>query len=274
MMCPPSARVDLKKVVSASRRTELLAHYPDRLVQRLREIGPGEIHTVVIWTKDPSHLLTRREVRAVLAEVGQVFVHWTITGLGGTFLEPNVPPPERQLALLDDVVDYLGDPRRCHWRWDPLISAVRAGERAGNVDLDLFRSLAGPIARAGVPAVHTSFATMYRKVIRRLAAAGVEVDEQGAELRGSFLANLSAAATEVGLELLPCCESGRAMTRCIDGELLADLHPAGERCRTDRARGQRRRCGCTASLDIGHYLPCPNRCLYCYAHPACGAAGG
>ena len=265
---------NLATVISASRRTELLAHYPDYFAQRLREIGPEAIHTVVIWTKDPTNLLHHQPLREALSRVGQVFIHWTITGLGGTFLEPNVPPAAEQLRLLDDITGYVGDPGRVHWRYDPLISALPVGRglcappQASNLDLALFRSLARPIARAGVPVVHTSFATMYPKVIRRLAAAGVEAEECDAEFRRDFLQQLAAAAGEFGLRLQTCCEPGFPRQRCIDGELLRELHPSQAPCRTDRARGQRTLCGCTHSLDIGRYLPCPNRCLYCYAHPA------
>ena len=265
---PRSSAGKLKQVISASRRTELLAHYPDDLAARLRKIGPRNVHTVVVWTKDPRNLLEHEALRAVLSEVGQVFLHWTITGLGGTFLEPHVPRPKAQLALLKDVVASLGDPRRAHWRFDPLVSARRNGERVSNVDVGLFRSLAEPIARAGVPVVHASFVTMYPKVIRRLAGEGVEFDEYEAGERRDHLAQLADAAEDLGMQLVTCCEPGVPMRRCIDGQLLRELHPTHEPCRTDRARGQRELCGCTASLDVGRYLPCPNRCLYCYAHPA------
>jgi len=254
-------------VLSASRRTELLGHFPELLAQRLEEAGPERVHSVVIWTKEVGHLLTHARVRAALSGVGQVFVQWTVTGLGGTFLEPNVPPPTQQTALAEEVVAYLGDPRRVHWRYDPLLSVRRAGERLTNLDLARFRSLAECFARAGVPAVHTSFVTPYPKVVRRFAAAGIELETQPAEEKQAFLQELGAVAAQQGMKLLTCCEPGFPRQRCIDGELLASLHPAGEPCRTDRAKGQRADCGCTASLDIGRYLPCPNRCLYCYAHP-------
>jgi len=105
-------------------------------------------------------------------------------------------------------------------------------------------------------------------VTRRLAAAGTELVAQTADERTRFLQQLSALAAELGMELITCCQPGLPPRRCIDGELLTALHPTGAPCRTDRARGQRDLCGCTASLDLGRYLPCPNRCLYCYAHPA------
>jgi len=257
----------LKRVISASRRTDLVAHYPEQLAARLRQLGPDSVHTVVIWTKDATNLLRHQGLREALAGAGQVFVHWTITGLGGSFLEPSVPPPAAQLALLGDLVAYLGDPRRLHWRYDPLISARRGEERAGNLDPRLFQSLAEPLAAAGVPVVHTSFVTLYPKVVRRLAAAGVELEATPEGERAAIIEGLSAAAQGLGMILTTCCEAAQGRQRCIDGDLLTALHPAQEPCRTDRARGQRDLCGCTASLDVGSYLPCPNRCLYCYAHP-------
>ncbi|HUU54752.1 MAG TPA: DUF1848 family protein [Armatimonadota bacterium] len=268
MVSPRTSTRKLKQVISASRRTELLAHYPDYLAERLRKIGPRNVHTVVVWTKDPTNLVGHEGLRAILSEVGQVLLHWTITGLGGTFLEPNVPPAQQQLALLGDVVSSVGNPGRVHWRYDPLISATSDGDQVSNVDMGLFRSLAKPIARAGVGVVHTSFVTMYRKVAGRLAKEGVGFEEYGPERRRGALAALAEAAGEVGMRLVTCCEPGLPMQRCIDGDVLTQLHPTHEPCRTDRARGQRELCGCTVSLDVGRYLPCPNGCLYCYARPA------
>lgn len=263
-----SDRPNMRKIVSASRRTELVAHYPDYLVHRLAQVGPERVHTLVVWTKDPTNLLAHRGLHDMLGRVAQVFVHWTVTGLGSTFVEPNVPAPRAQLALLDDIAVLVGDPRRIHWRYDPLVSARCGNERVSNVDLALFRSLADAFARAGVPAVHTSFATMYRKVMRRLVDAGIELEDYDAAARRQFISALAEEAARFGIQLLTCCEPGYPLQRCIDGESLTALHPTNEPCRTERARDQRKLCGCTVSLDIGRYLPCPNRCLYCYAHPA------
>jgi len=257
-----------KQVISASRRTELVGHYPDYLAERLAEIGPDRIHTVVLWTKDPTNLLRHPALRQALSGAGQVFIHWTVTGLGGTFLEPQVPPAQDQLRLIDEIVAYVGAPARVHWRYDPLISAQQGGEQVGNVEVESFLPLAESFARAGVAVVHTSFATMYRKVVRRLAATGVAMSQFAPEQRRRILGQLSDAAAGLGLRIETCCEPGFPMGRCVDGELLRELHPDREPCRVERARDQRALCGCTVSLDIGRYLPCPNRCLYCYAHPA------
>lgn len=258
----------LRTVISASRRTDLVAHYPEDLAARLRKFGPERVHTLVVWTKDPANLFHHAALRRLLMEVGQVFVHWTVTGLGGTFLEPQVPPWKRSVELLPTLIERVGDPRRVHWRYDPLVTATRGGERVSNVDLALFERLAESFAASGVSAVHTSFVTLYRKVTQRLAAQGVTFETSDPAARHEFLAQMKERAQRRRLRLLTCCEPDFPQERCIDGALLTKLHPGQEPARTERARGQRALCGCTASLDLGRYLPCPGQCLYCYAHPA------
>jgi DNA repair photolyase len=258
----------LKKLISASRRTELVAHYPDYLAERLERLDPEQVHTVVLWTKDPTNILAHARLREALRRVGQVFLQWTITGLGGTCLEPNVPPASAQLGLLDDIAWSVGSAKRIHWRFDPLVAAIRQSQRVTNLDHDLFRSMAEPMAKAGVPAVHTSFVCLYRKVARRLQETGLEFEDHPPAERQEFLSELEKLAGELEMRLMTCCEPGRPRQKCIDGELLMELHPSGEPCLTDRAKGQRELCGCTVSLDVGRYLPCPNQCVYCYAHPA------
>jgi len=258
----------VKRVISASRRTDLVAHYPDLLAGRIAEAGPGAVHTLVVWTKDPANLLRHAPLRRMLADLDQIYLHWTITGLGGTFLEPRIRPPADQIALLPEIIGLLGSPRRIAWRYDPLITASRAGETLSNVDVGRFGALAEAFGRQGVARVHTSFVSLYAKVRRRAGRAGVEIVEHPAGERAEHLRLLRGEASRQGLEVITCCEEGQPRGACIDGALLASLHPAGEPCSTRRARGQRPLCGCTESLDIGAYLRCPSGCLYCYGSPA------
>jgi hypothetical protein len=257
----------LRMVVSASRRTDLVAHYPDYMAERLHQIGPSRIHSVVVWTKDPVNLLQHQDLRQALDQVGQVFIHWTVTGLGGSFLEPLIPTWQQQVALLPAIVAFAGDPRRIHWRYDPLVTAQRGHARVENTDPALFSLLAHSFAAVGVDTVHVSFATIYAKVARRLAETGVSFQDYSTAARRKLLSTFAELAASRGMLFHTCCEPGFPRQRCIDGELLTMLHPTREPCRAERAAGQRELCGCTVSLDLGRYLPCPGQCLYCYAHP-------
>ena len=272
-----------RTALSASRRTEMVAHYPDRLAEAIEAFGRQRVHSLVVWTKDPRNLLEHGRLCQVASSLPQTFVHWTVTGLGGSALEPNVPPAEALLPLLPKLIEWLGSPERLHWRFDPLVEVNGSEGSLGNVDLELFRRLAQEFAREGIGVVRTSFVTLYPKVVRRLAAAGLAPRDFTLEERVRLLAGMGEIAASLGMQLLTCCEPlgvcppgkpGFPRQACIDGRLLARLHPQREPCSQRRARGQRPLCGCTESFDVGHYLRCPNGCLYCYAQPASGKDQG
>ncbi|MBC7106676.1 MAG: DUF1848 family protein, partial [Firmicutes bacterium] len=129
-------------------------------------------------------------------------------------------------------------------------------------------------AALGLTHFSTSFMAHYPRVVRRLRRAGFEPLEFGPEEREGVADRLRVAAGPAGRVDL-CCVPGFPVSRCIDGDLLAQLHPRGERCRSDKAAGQREHCGCTHSLDLGWYgLSCPSGCLYCYANPRAGGNPG
>lgn len=251
-----------KVVVSISRRTEPYFH-AGRLGELLAARYPPEkVHTVVIWTKYPDTVLVK--LRPVLKNYSQVYVHLTITGLGGTPIEPLVPPPEEVLAQIPALIDFLGDPRRLHVRPDPLVVLKRGREVLANTE-----AAAHIIARAaslGVKHFSTSFIELYPKVRRRLAKAGWGAVDLSPTEREWIFRELSLVAREHGAVLYACCVPEMPSSRCIDGELLTALHPLGEACRLDKAKGQRRLCGCTHAVDLGWYsMTCPAGCLYCYA---------
>jgi hypothetical protein len=61
---------------------------------------------------------------------------------------------------------------------------------------------------------------------------------------------------------------GLRPSACVDGTLLASLHPDHEPVSQLKDRSQRLACLCTESKDIGSYAQaCPHGCVYCYANP-------
>lgn len=253
----------MKVVVSLSRRTEPY-FYAGKLARVLSGRYPPErVHTVVIWTKFPETVLVR--LRRVLAGYAQVYVHLTVTGLGGTAVEPCVPPPERVLSQIPALIDFLGDPRRLRVRPDPLVVLQRKREVIEN--LTAARAVIREAASCGVKTFSTSFMALYPKVEQRLTRLGWEAIVPTAAERQRVWEELARVAAENGATLYACCVPGLPVSRCIDGALLTALHPAGERCRLDKAQGQRVECGCTHSVDLGWYtMSCPSGCLYCYAN--------
>jgi len=255
----------VKVVVSLSRRTEPFFH-ADRLADLLvGRYPPERVHTVVVWTKFPETVLEK--LRPVLRRYDQVYLQLTVTGLGGTPVEPRIPPPEGVLARIPDLVDFLGDPRRLRVRPDPLLIFRRGEGTFSNVEkaADIIREAAA----LGVKTFSTSFVELYPKVRRRLGGQGWEAVPLDAEGRRRIWNRLTAVAEGCGATLYACCVPGMPTSSCIDGRLLSRLHPGGAPCPTDRAAGQRALCGCTQAVDLGWYnMVCPSGCLYCYANPS------
>ncbi len=257
----------MKKVISASRRIDLVAGYPDRMVALLDEKAPPEAtHTVVVWTKDPANMLDHAALRASLERYDNLFLHLSVTGMGGSPLEHLVPAPHLVLERLPEVLGLVGGPEHVRVRFDPVVH-VRCPDGSEYTNLEFFDELAPVLARFGIGNVSISWMQVYRKVARNLARRGYAPVQIGADRWRAELAYLEGIASQSAITLHGCCVPGMARSRCIDGELLGRLHPAGEACSTRRAKGQRELCGCTESYDIGWYEPCRHGCVYCYANP-------
>ena len=75
-------------VLSASRRTDLVACYPEFLIEKLCDYPPEQVHSLVIWTKNPQNMIAPGALRDTLERYSQLYVHLTMM-LGGTVLEPH-----------------------------------------------------------------------------------------------------------------------------------------------------------------------------------------
>ncbi len=264
---PPLLDVEQTLVVlSASRRTDLAACFPDYFIEKLKDYPPERVHTIVIWTKNPHALLTNQRLCITLARYRQLYIHLTITGLGGSVLEPRIPPWQDVAGMLSQLVDFTGDARRITWRFDPIIRAEVKGVLFSNIDL--FSPIIEVVSKVGIPLCRTSWVEPYAKVQRRLSKHGVTLSLHSPEERQEHARELTRIVEEHGMDLQFCAMKDFSRSSCIDGELLSELHPDGLSCSRVRARGQRPLCGCTQSIDIGWYSQkCPHGCLYCYAEP-------
>ena len=253
-------------VLSASRRTDLVGCYPHVLVERLKEYPPEVVHSVVIWTKNPRNMVEEGPLKRTLEGYRQVFVHLTITGMGGGEFEPLIPPWEKTVEMLGPLGELVRDPARISWRFDPILEVENRGKKYSN--FDLFPLLASAIAPWGIKSCRVSWVSPYKKVLARLGKKGWRLIPRDAEGRKSQADQLKRIAEIWGLNLYFCSVEGFPVSRCIDGELLSHVHPDDLPCSKEKARGQRQQCGCTESLDIGWYsLCCRHGCLYCYATP-------
>ncbi|RKY84397.1 hypothetical protein DRQ09_08695 [candidate division KSB1 bacterium] len=256
------------KVISASRRIDLLDCFPEEFINILKnKCHPEEVHTLVIWTKNCNNLLNLSSVNEWLKNYRQIYIHYTITGMGGSVLEPGIPGEDVLLDRLDEVIEFVQKPERIALRFDPIVHLYLPNGKIYS-NLYKFEKITKKASYAGIKTIKFSWMQEYPKVIKRLAENKIYPVLISKEKKMKELKKMKEISSFYKVKLEGCCTEETEISRCIDGFLFNKLHPDGEICSTKKAKGQRKLCGCTESWDIGWYFTCPNGCLYCYANPA------
>lgn len=249
-------------IYSASRRTDMPAFYPDRIVERVKR--SRKLDGIVLWTKDIRNCVAHPGLAAVM-KIVPCIINFTVTGLAGTPWEPNVPPLTEQMAALTETGRRL-PPRTIRWRFDPII-ATEDWRKRFTATKELLEQALGELDHVTV-----SFPDSYRKAVQRVENAALPWPET---IRGkersvlAWMVEQFPVSTEPHVRL--CCEPelldvpGVGRAHCIDSALFDRLYgmSLGD---LGRDVGQRAACGCMKSTDIGSYdMPCRHGCLYCYA---------
>lgn len=279
----------MKKVISASRRTDLISFFPEWLSSVIEEekvlvhapsghfytvdLSPGTVHTFVLWSKNCANLVENRyQLRKVLQKYDQLYFHVTVTGLGGTFIEEGVPEASTVLAQLESLIEIAKMPRRVSVRFDPIVFWQEGGREKTN--LHFFKRLAPRVSALGIKDIRFSFAQWYEKAKKRAAKNKFFYKDPSPEEKKEKARYLSQIAQQWRLNLYACSQDfltdiqGIQASACIDGNLLQRLHPSKNAVSVKKDKSQRKECQCTESVDIGSYTQqCPHSCLYCYANP-------
>jgi len=208
----------------------------------------------ILISKNPASVAARLARMIGNGSPHNVIVHATITGNGGTALEPHVPTTDKALAGFARLVDLLGA-ERVVLRIDPI-----PGTSDGiGVALDLVRR-----ASAIAPTrVRVSWLDLYPHAKERMTAAGLTYPwltfHAPLLVREDHLVLLELAAQR---QIEVCGEPGLEVTPCvgpIDAQLLGVELSGG--------RGwQRRTCLCAAEKYelLSTRAPCAHACTYCY----------
>lgn len=250
-------------IYSASRRTDLPAFYPDYIASKIRR--SRKLEAIVFWTKDPRNLVNHPELSKAI-DAYPTIIQLTVTGLAGTAWEPDVPPPAEILPAIQALAARLPQ-GAVRWRFDPILVTDDLAERF----LRLFRELRSSLGC--LPSAVISFPAPYRKVTRRLQAAGLTFPPLNLEQKRACLKQLLSIARkeEPGFTFEACCQpdllelDSVQAAACIDSLLFDRLY---QTCfgPSKKDYGQRKECGCKQSTDIGKYeQTCHHHCLYCYA---------
>ena len=272
-------------VISASRRTDIPAFYADWLLNRLRagrvrvanpynpaqvrelSLRPGDVDALVLWTKHPAALLGRLDEMESLGH--RFYFQYTLNDYPRE-LEPGMPPLDERVAVFEELAGRIG-PERVVWRYDPIIVSDRS-------DFGYHRAaFAALCARLGrhTRRVMVSVVDWYRKTRRNLQPLerrGYRFDYQAVQRpqMDGLLGQMASEAADHGLQIRTCAEPrafdapGLEPGACVDGVLIEALW--GVRRAWKQDAGQRSRCRCAESRDIGAFDPCLHACPYCYAN--------
>ncbi|BAE53203.1 DUF1848 domain-containing protein [Paramagnetospirillum magneticum] len=271
-------------IVSASYRTDIPAFYGRWFLNRFRAgwakaVNPygRQISTIplrsgvdgfVFWTRNPGPF---RDALDEIRRAGLPFVlQVTLTGYPRA-LESSVIEVERSLALMSDLARAHG-PRVVAWRYDPILATS-----ATPLDWheDNFARLAARLEGI-TDEVSVSFATLYRKTERNLAAAArahhFGWSDPAPEDKRGLLRSLAERAAGHGIRLTLCSQpdlltAGIEPSSCVDARRLEDVAKNWglDRRIAAKVKGNRPGCLCHESRDIGEYDTCPHGCTYCYA---------
>lgn len=271
-------------IVSASYRTDIPAFYGRWFLNRFRAgwakaVNPygRQVSTIplragvdgfVFWTRNPGPFL---EVLEEIRRAGMPFaVHCTATGYPRA-LESSVIEAERSVALMALLAERFGK-RVVVWRYDPiLITSLTPLDWHEANFAGLARRLEGVTDEVSV-----SFANIYRKTARNLAAAArahhFSWEDPADEAKTALLRRLAVIAAGHGIRLTLCSQSGLLTegveaSACVDARRLEAV-AAGwglDRRIAAKVKGNRPGCLCFESRDIGEYDTCPHGCSYCYA---------
>jgi len=301
----PKLDPDLARVVSASRSRDLVHRCPDHLAAMLsgealvklgrwREAGRlelGDVGALVLWTKQPASIVECVELRSALERYvgggGLVALQLTVTGFGGTPVEPGIPRPEEVAAALARIVEAgIVEPRAVKLRYDPVGTIVFEGLPAyTNASVDRFEEVLDLFQPLGVERVTASRLDdwNYPAVAERIANVGGRLEPVGDGEAEAFMRRLAGACRERGMVYSTCVhpvdDELVGVEGCIDGRVMNGwIRERGGRPVWDALHNavgsQRPGCQCTYSVDIGSSPGVPMcssggfGCLYCYAQGA------
>lgn len=245
----------------------MVGFFPERIIEFLNQrCPPDKVHTLVFWTKKADNLINHSGLRNTIQQYDQIFIHFTITGMGNSSLEPGIPPTESSLALLPNLLELCGNTERVRVRFDPIVH-FKYADGTEFTNLDCFKDIVTEVRKTGIRTIVISWMTNYPKVNKRLKQQGITARENTSEQQKKETDWIYEYTSDLQMQVSACCVPDLPVSRCIDGFLLNDLHPENYNASTEKASGQRKHCGCTKSWDIGWYNPCPGGCIYCYANP-------
>lgn len=257
-------------IISASRRTDIPALYPEWFFNRLKAgevlvpnpynrkkisripLTPDRVDCIAFWTKNPEPIIPYLKA---IDEMGyRYYFQMTITDYEED-IEAGVPSTSESIATFMLLSEMIGK-QRMDWRFDPILLNDKY---TISYHLEKFEIMCEWLHKSADRCI-ISFMDAYRN------CPYLEIEEE--DMR-ALAKGLSQIAKKYDLPLYTCAEKidlseyGIEHAACIDKEKIRKL--IGYKLDIKKDAVQRKECGCVESVDVGMYDTCTHGCRYCYA---------
>lgn len=195
-----------------------------------------------------------RFIDEVLKVKNSVIIHATITGMGGSVVEPRVPTVSKSIQQLNKLINAGFSAEQIVLRIDPIIPTEKGIQTALRV-LDAAKGL-------GIRRCRISILDMYNHVKARFRNANIPIPEY--DLNQAYRDVLKALRPYMNdWEFEACAENFPFRLGCISQK---DADILGSKVVLMGNKGQRTGCLCPRNKSelLSNRSQCPHGCLYCY----------
>jgi DNA repair photolyase len=208
--------------------------------------------------------LTDKVIEKLVEHKDKIILHLTVTGMGGSRIEPFVPKAEDTHAKLVQLLEAGFPASHVVIRVDPIVPT----ERGMNTALDVIAAFGG----LGIKRLRFSFLDNYKHVKSRFAKEGIPALYGGEfhaplEERIVHAKKIEEVARDAGFESIEACgEPGIESISCLSQKDI-DILGLTDQITLEGSAEQRESCGCPANKsELLKVKPhqCENKCLYCY----------
>ena len=212
--------------------------------------------------------LTDKLIEKILENKEKIILHCTVTGMGGTKIEPLVPKKEWSYNQLKKLLDGGFPVKQVVLRVDPIVPTKKGIETAIET-INMFEPL-------GVKRIRISFLDMYDHVKERFKEQCVplpyETFHADVKTREEAIVRIIQEIEISDFELEFCGEppttnfKGLWKTPCLSQK---DVDILGLDITLEGNKGARKNCGCPenkSELIKDKPKRCGNNCLYCFWH--------
>lgn len=215
----------------------------------------------IIITKN----LTNKMIEKLIENKDKCILHMTVTGMGGSKIEPFVPTPEKNLAQIQILIEKGFPVEQIVLRVDPIVPTEKGVETALNTML-LYQNV-------GITRLRVSFLDMYNHTKERFINNHIKIPYEtfhaDENIRKEAFNKIYEYGIKMGYEIIQTCgEPGFESTPCIS-QMDIDILDLADSITLEGNKEQRTHCGCPSNKRQlitweKSRIKCGHNCLYCY----------